>query len=113
MRAFCLDCGAAFHREVDESWKVRCLPCFKSHKRANDDPDYRAQWQRSDAECLRLRTRVADLEARLMEADSALTGELRDMLPRLRQLCHPDRHEGSLAANRASQWLNEVHGRLN
>lgn len=121
--ARCVDCGKGFHRDPGEHWKVRCVSCFKRMKRAEEAPSWRpdesAIWQgrywELDSECSRLKTQVADLRAQLAarpSMDSDLAAELREMLPRLRQLCHPDRHDGSLAANRASQWLNAIRERL-
>jgi len=31
-----------------------------------------------------------------------------DRLRQLRRLCHPDKHNGSKAANEATAWLNEL-----
>lgn len=86
--AWCVDCGRGFHRGADETWKARCIICFKKSKREGSGETLRPAF------------------------DSALAAELRDMLPRLRQLCHPDRHDGSLAATKASQWLNDLRERL-
>lgn len=33
-RAHCIDCGAPFARDVDETWKVRCIACYVRLKRA-------------------------------------------------------------------------------
>lgn len=104
-RWFCVDCGDAFFREVDETWKTRCIHCFKKMKRA----------EQPHCECLRLQNLVAELRAQLATRpvlDVDLMSELREMLPRLRQLCHPDRHDGSMAATKASQWLNAIRERL-
>jgi hypothetical protein len=122
--AWCVDCGRAVHRDADESWKVRCIPCFKKHKRAeeahapwrvDESAVWRDRYLEADSQCFKLQCLVDDLRAQLAarpSLDSALADELREMLPRLRQLCHPDRHDGSVAANRASQWLNDLRARL-
>ena len=93
-RWFCSDCGKAFFRQLDETWKTRCVSCFVRHKNARVEigPDYRALWEQADAECYRLRTRVSALE---------------------RQLAHTDRHNNSTAATVATQWLLDVKRRLN
>lgn len=119
-RWFCSDCGAAFFRNADETWKTRCVPCFVKHKNTRAgvvkqpaSPDYRTLWEKVNAECFRLQRRVADLEQQLANRPcSPLEPELREYLPRLVQLAHPDRHGGSLAANRATQWLLDVKRRL-
>lgn len=120
--ACCCDCGRGFHRGEDEPWKTRCLDCFKKMKRATEYEPRLSEGQRwseryfeADCECLRLKSQVDELRAQLAARpafDSALLDELRDMLPRLRQLCHPDRHSGSVAATKASQWLNDLRTRL-
>lgn len=38
--------------------------------------------------------------------------EVAEYLPLLVQLCHPDRHAGSPAATRATQWLLALRRRL-
>lgn len=128
-QALCCDCGQSFHRAEDESWKVRCISCFKRVKRGQPTPtptptmtsriDAGALWKtrylEADAQCFRLQSLVDDLRAQLAARpafDAALVDELREMLPRLRRLCHPDRHGGSIAANNASQWLNAIRERL-
>ena len=125
--AWCVDCGREFHRNEDEKWKTRCLCCFKKMKRAEESQPYttwrapdegliwRDRFYVADAQVQMLSQEVDALRAQLAARpafDSALADELREMLPRLRQLCHPDRHDGSVAANRASQWLNGLRSRL-
>ena len=34
--ARCTDCGAWFAREAGETWKVRCLDCWKASKAARE-----------------------------------------------------------------------------
>lgn len=86
----CVDCGAPFYRGADEDWKVRCVPCWRRHKGLRAD-------------------RLAELLAendRLRE-HAVISAELAAQLPRLLQLCHPDRHGGSPASVTATQWLLE------
>lgn len=122
--AVCLDCGLSFHRGADEAWKTRCIDCFKRAKqresearvqRESEAAIWQAKFYEENARNFALQQRIASLTQQLAArpADSPLDQELRAMLPRLRQLCHPDRHSGSVMANRASQWLNGLHGRLN
>lgn len=47
-------------------------------------------------------------ERRLREESARLTAALRELqvqIPRLVQLCHPDKHHQSPAATEATQWL--------
>lgn len=130
-RALCSDCGKAFFREEDEAWKALCIPCFKRSKTL----ERHAELERAEARALTAENEAANLRGQLRQAhaeiqhffDMAMKGQaeinalrdratladdLREQLPRLRQLCHPDRHDGSAAATKASQWLNSVRERL-
>ncbi len=120
--AACCDCGLAFHREDSETWKTRCIPCFKKSKRAEQQPDVywlrRAEAAESLAADLRNQyntllaefERIAGLER--PRYTSSLDRELADNWRALVQLDHPDKHGGSVAANRITQWLNGIKGRL-
>ena len=127
MRAQCIECGAGFHREDDEDWKTRCITCFKKSKRAELIPVdskliARAQAAEERAAMLqwsleRLKQQIQSLERQLEEQrarryDSALDRELAEHLPRLLMVCHPDKHGGSQAATKVTQWLLDVRGRL-
>ncbi len=129
-RAICTDCGQSFTRDGDEEWKTRCLSCFKKQKRKERNSQevtappsaleqvsvqllrlsaqrWQEQFHEAHAECQRLKTKVSLLELRL-ENQQDLLDTLREMLPRLRQLCHPDQHDNSTAANIATAWLNTL-----
>ena len=45
-------------------------------------------------------------------AEDPLHDEIAANLPVLIQLCHPDRHNGSAASTRATQWLLDLRRRL-
>ncbi len=122
--ATCRDCGGQFHRGADEKWKTLCLACFKQSKKQESDEKilreseaelWRAKYYEETGRTFNLRQQLAALSLQLAsrQEEKPLYAELREMLPRLRQLCHPDRHDGSQAANKATQWLNDVRGRLN
>jgi hypothetical protein len=83
--ANCSECGEAFTREAHESWKRRCLSCWAA------------------AKGIRV---VSNDAARAIVADVAANLRL------LPQLAHPDRHGGSPAANRATQFLNDLRKRI-
>lgn len=52
--------------------------------------------------------RIADLTRALRGMETTgVPGIPSDMWRRLIQLCHPDKHGGSEAANNATQWLNK------
>ena len=86
-QARCCDCGKRFRRAIDEDWKIRCIACFKKLKQA---------------ESITLSK----------SASSGLDREFAEHWRLLVQLIHPDKHGGSEAANRATQWLLSVKGRL-
>jgi len=101
--ATCCECGDTFTRAPGESWKRLCLDCWKASPAARKAaPDRLAQLSAeladTRAERDRLRLQVLALE----QKRSAIPP---DMLARLVRLCHPDRHQGSEAANVATAWL--------
>jgi len=80
--AICPSCGTRYLR--DQPWKRVCLDCYLRNK------DKTAPT-----------ARYAVTPASIDQA----------MLRRLVQLCHPDRHGNSEAANIATRWLLELkHG---
>lgn len=74
----CLDCGAPFLREPDATWKVRCMDCWRLSRRLHSAP---------------------------VPAQAAAPVIEPQMLRRLLQLAHPDRHGGSEASVLATQYL--------
>lgn len=87
MTAHCIECGGGFTRSADETWKVRCLPCWRRTKDRTAAP-----------EVSRTVAPAAPLDA----------GRVRQLL----QLCHPDRHGGSELAHAVTQWLLKLRGEL-
>lgn len=107
-RATCECCGNAFTRTAGEEWKRLCLPCWKTSPGARKAaPDRLAQLTaelaaaKAEADRLRLRVLALELDAQRTSPAAIPPG----MLRRLVQLCHPDRHGGSEAANQATAWL--------
>ena len=125
----CCDCHDPFEVEEAKAWATRCLPCWialqdrqgkKKVESLQAEVDYwrtRAQGGPDNSQTIealqrkndRLEIEVASLKMSLAIAKSAtgksLPNDWRDYLPRLIQLCHPDRHGGSEAANKATVWL--------
>lgn len=97
--AICTACGTSFSRNPVEPWKNLCLACWRTSKaRAGNQADrLHIQLDRALTEAATLRRQVARLEAR--------AGIPPEVLARLIRLCHPDRHQGSEAATKATQWL--------
>lgn len=101
--AQCSDCGQAFARDPEETWKRLCFSCWKRSKaKRPTTPTTDNALAESRAECARLRLRVMALELDLQRGADPIPD---DMLARLIRLCHPDRHDGSEAANKATAWL--------
>lgn len=101
-RATCEACGDAFTRAPGESWKRLCLPCWKASPAAKKAaPDRLAQLTAELAETRAERDR---LRLRVLKLERAGTPRPipSEMLRRLLRLCHPDRHDGSGAANMAT-----------
>jgi len=79
-RATCPSCGKTYLQ--DQPWKRICLACYLKTKGKSTPP------------------------ARQLPAiEPAIP---LDMVRRLIQLCHPDRHGGSQAAVIATQWLLKI-----
>lgn len=107
-RAKCSDCGRGFMRDADETWKTRCIDCFKKSKRA-DSTTADSYWiSRATAAELR----ADSLERQLSQRTSGLDRELAGRIRQLLQYCHPDKHGGSQGATQVTQWLNDLKGRL-
>lgn len=128
MTAVCAECGAPFRRGADEAWKTLCIPCFKRSKNLERQTGSEARALAAENEAAHLRGQLRHAHAEIqhffemamerqaeihaLRARAELADDLLEHLPRLRQLCHPDRHGGSLAANKASQWLNAIREKL-
>lgn len=106
--ATCCDCGQHFERENHETWKTRCKSCYFKEKNKINPSQSRAEVQLLEQE-------VSNLKAMLwkvMHEPSGIDRELAENWRALVQLAHPDKHGGSAAANRVTQWLNDIKGRL-
>ena len=108
----CSDCGAPFHVADDETWKTRCLPCWRASKGTGYwRPTGEAERLREELETTRLVLNVAELRIAQLEAKLARTANVEldpAMLKLLTQLVHPDRHDNSAASNRAMAYLNDL-----
>lgn len=88
----CRGCGKRFWREPGETWKVRCVTCWRASKNVGA------------IELSLARERIAMLEAEIQFLRER-KGIPAEMLSRLIRLCHPDRHGGNDASTVATQWL--------
>lgn len=126
----CKDCGNTFERADNESWRVRCTPCYKVFKRAESvavDSYWPDRAAAAESMAATLKREVSALQCQLyserqtVEAliqkqngrqGGSLDRELAEHWRSLVQLVHPDKHGGSPGATRLTQWLNEIKGRL-
>jgi len=81
-RATCPSCGGAYLQ--DQPWKRVCLRCY-----------------------LRTKAKAAPTARATAPAAEPIPA---DMLRRLVQLCHPDKHQGSEAATIATRYLLALKG---
>lgn len=104
--ATCIDCGADFEREPTETWKRRCLDCWKLSKAGHktDDPAAAAKWYRKGFEAGR-----ATAMAESRDGGATLDAE---RLRQLIRLCHPDLHNGSELATSVTSWLLDLRKRV-
>jgi len=117
VKAVCVACGAAFWREEDEDWKTLCVPCFKKSKRAESSPTdsyWKDRATAAEQQVEALRATVSNLIGQSLRQprQSGIDKELAEQIPRLLLVCHPDKHGGSQAATKVTQWLLDVRGRL-
>lgn len=109
----CEHCGEVF--DADAHWKRLCVPCWVKTKKAEgiDTRDNLVDL-RNELNCARrhihyLEAVLAEAEARAQNATPEAIPP--DMLRVLLLLAHPDRHNGSKAANKATAWLLQQRGR--
>ena len=105
--SYCKECGQRFDNG-GYSWKKVCTACYVEKKKAEHESlaaeveELRGFADQARFEIARLRRELACQVAALRQP--AIEP---DMLGRLIRLCHPDRHQGSEAANIATAWLLE------
>ena len=87
MRCACETCGSMLDRNPDETWKKLCLSCWKETARAKERAKAPPPPQ--------FKVVHFPVPARIPH----------DMLRRMLQLCHPDKHGGSEMAVVVTQWL--------
>ena len=97
MSARCEKCGRGFERAKGEEWKKLCLSCWKLSKA----PDESGGLQ-DENELLRFKVYSLEKRVRGLLLERTIEPE---MLKRLIQLTHPDRHNSSEASHKATEWL--------
>ena len=129
----CCDCHQQFEVEEAKAWATRCLPCWIAlqdrqgkrkvealqaevdywRNRANGGPDNTATIDELQRKLDRAQSEIIRLQLALMttrnqpQSRYACPAIPADMLRRLIQLTHPDRHGNSEASTKATRWLLE------
>ena len=107
----CSDCGSPFHVADDETWKTRCLPCWRASKGEHWRPLGEAARLREELATAELKLGIANMRIEQLEAKLARTANVEldpSMLRLLVQLTHPDKHDNSPAAAKAAAYLNDL-----
>lgn len=100
----CIDCQNLFEVEEGKSWAKRCLPCWKKDKQKDAVYQLQIENRQLKSEIIQLRA-LAKLRPNPMMNSSTTPDGFDEMIRTLIQLCHPDKHNGSPAATKATQWL--------
>ncbi len=96
--ATCVDCRGDFWIEPDERWKTRCIECWRDMKK--DQGEWRERSTRNE----RRHGYIRNTEP----ADTRVLKELKERVPALIRLCHPDKHNESNSATQITQWLLDL-----
>lgn len=128
----CCDCHEQFEVEPAKAWATRCLPCWIAlqdkqgkrkveslqaevdywRSRANNGPGDTAEleslkkkYDQAQSEIIRLQLALMSAKNQAPQSSYSSSPIPPEMLRRLIQLAHPDRHGGSEAATKATRWL--------
>jgi hypothetical protein len=133
----CRKCGSEF--DADQDWKTICIDCWHERKAAKfrvDSLESMVKYWEGMARKNPDVARILELEEALKAKDkevlewrykyemasfmgtgthshtgSSLPGDWQKQLPRLIQLCHPDKHGNSTASTELTQWLLKLRKR--
>lgn len=98
--AYCKECGCEFEREANEAWKKLCLSCWVQTQEPKQSGRAKLDALRETLSVARMQDQIDTLSRRAI-AD-------KEMVKRLIQLTHPDKHNNSKGSQIASAWLIEV-----
>lgn len=104
----CPACGATYFKE--QPWKRVCLDCYIDAKRAEEgepprDRTHKAKPKQERASGFNSDDFWGKFHQSTAKPRPSAGAIDKEMLRRLIQLCHPDKHGGSVAATTATQWL--------
>jgi hypothetical protein len=98
MKKYCTDCGQLFEIATNETYKTLCKPCFVESKKSELER-LRINLDRLVRENIRLRSQLGSG----IRTNSGISP---DLLKRLKQLCHPDKHQNSQLSTAVFSELN-------
>jgi hypothetical protein len=97
MKKYCIECGQQFDIEPSQNYKTLCKPCFVESKKSELER-LQINLDRLVRENMRLRSQFATgKQSQTIKPD---------LLKRLKQLCHPDKHGGSQLSTAVFSELN-------
>jgi hypothetical protein len=109
--AYCAECGEWLNRKPNESWKTRCLDCWKSAKKAEVE-ELREENEELKETNAYLRLRLCQLENRPAINHQEHLSDFLTVYPLLVKLAHPDKHNGSREAHEVLVWCNRLRDDL-
>jgi hypothetical protein len=86
----CVNCGTGFWREAGESWKIRCLECWRDMKNREEQADYED-----------LARQVRELQGFIQFILQGISDHWSFLIIR----SHPDMNNGSREAEACTRWL--------
>lgn len=92
MKKYCLECGQQFDIEPNENYKTLCKSCFSLSKKSEFER-LQKRLERLEIENTRLRLQT-------------ISGISPELLKKLKQLCHPDKHGNSQLSTAVFSELN-------
>lgn len=101
----CPKCGSTYYKT--ESWKRVCLDCYIDKKRAEEGlpPKDRTKSKAKYGNQSGFNSDDFFNQFKRPPPPPSGSGLDKEMVRRLLQLCHPDKHNGSVASTKATQWL--------
>lgn len=124
MMAICQSCTKEFYRSDDDAWKKICLSCWRLNQNKSK-PKFSAQPQQTQqtqsykeqlltglVQDLQRQNSALQMQVNQMRQNQVGLGADKEMLRRLIQLTHPDKHSNSEASIKAAQFLIKIKERL-
>jgi hypothetical protein len=107
MTRLCSRCGGYF--EPSQHFHRLCWSCWHEENDSARAPTN--SLMQENRELRRTNRELAETLGEFRKAANTAY-EIRDQLPRLLQLCHPDKHQGSSGSNEVTAWLLNLRVRF-